>query len=154
MSFVRLDSQIYYGIHPSIVFPAFQVDHFIDLTLAHEVDVFDCFDSSFVRFPIVDRKAPSCSLLQDIVDYINALPHDETVYISCLGGHGRSGCVAAAYYGYKYNLCGKEALNFVGYAWNEQRDKTLLRPKTIKLGSPQTVAQKRVVCSFLDAKRK
>lgn len=145
MSYTKLNSQIYYGIHPSIVMPDVKIKHFVDLTLEDEIDTFDYGDATFKRFPIEDRKIPSKKNLIKIINYLL-----ELIYISCKGGHGRSGCIAACFYGIKHFMNGKDVLVYVNKKWSKYRDMELIRPKIRKLGSPQTKTQKTLVIEFLD----
>lgn len=148
MANVKLSSKLYYGIHPSVVEPDFQVDHYIELTEKDEMPVVDILDSRTHSFPIKDYKAVSVKRLTEIVDFINSLKG--VIYIYCKGGHGRSGMVAAAVYGKRKNLSGSEALEHIGKEWNKQRDLSKVKPATVKRGSPQTRAQRKVVVDFLD----
>lgn len=108
MSYTKLNNQIYYGIHPSIVMPDVKIKHFVDLTLEDEIHTFDYGDATFKRFPIEDRKIPSKENLINIINYLLEL--EGSSYISCKGGHGRSGCIAAGFYGIKHSMNGKDAL--------------------------------------------
>lgn len=62
---------------------------------------------------------------------------------------GRSGCVAAALWGKINNLTGQITLKHIDTEWRKQRNLTLLKPHLVKLGSPQTNCQKRVVIEYL-----
>lgn len=152
MSSVKIFDNLYYGIYPGVVFPSFHVDHFVGLTEKEELDPFDPQGASIKIFPIKDRKAVSVEKLAEIVEYINGL--DGVVYIFCKGGHGRSGMVAAAVYGKREGKNGSESIEHINALWKKQRDMKKLRPVIRKLGSPQTIEQKRVVIQYLfDASR-
>ena len=98
-SYVKLDDDIYYGIHPSIVNPDFHVDNYIILT---ELNKFPLpkIDNVF-EYPIKDRCALPIDQIQNIVEHILKL--EGNVYIACKVGHGRSGLITAAVYAKKYN---------------------------------------------------
>jgi uncharacterized protein (UPF0335 family) len=148
MASVKLSDTLYYGIHPTTVLPNYPVDHFVDLTEVGEVPFFKPVNATYHSFPIKDRTSVSVEELSHIVDYINNL--DGVVYISCRGGHGRSGMVVAAVHGKRNGLIGKEALDEIQKEWSSQRDMTKLRKVVRKFGSPQTIAQKAVVVEYLE----
>lgn len=146
---VKLSNTLYYGIYPTIVLPDYPVDHYIGLTEPNEMPYFECPEhATCISFPIKDRKGISVEKLKSIVDYINSLKG--VIYIYCKGGHGRSGMIAAAVYGQRNGLTGKEALKHVNKEWKVQRDMDKIKPEIKKLGSPQTKSQKAVVIEFLD----
>jgi len=132
---------MYFGIHPGIVSPQRNFDHYINLTENNDYE-------GSVHFPIPDRKAPSLGYLADIVKYILSL--DGSVYIFCKGGHGRSGTIASAIYGRLENVKGDEAMKTVCDKWRKHRDMNKIRPQIRKLGVPQTRVQKDVVREYLD----
>lgn len=142
-SYVKLSDTLYYGIHPSIIYPDIKIDNFIGLVEEHEFE--DKYD---ITFPIKDRKAPTLDYLTKIVHYILTLKG--TIYIFCRGGHGRSGTIAAAVYGKINQLSGKQALKHINKEWHNQRNMSYIRPRIIKLGSPQTACQKQIVKKYLD----
>lgn len=150
MSFVKFDENLYYGIHPSVVYPDIKIDRFIDLTEEDEMPKFDPKGAIVKSFKIKDRNAPSIGLLKEIVDYIENIPKNENVYIFCKGGHGRSGVIAASVYGKLHHLSGKESLKYINNEWEKQRDLSKLSPKIRNLGSPQTSIQKKTVIEYLD----
>ena len=152
MSYVKIDNNLYYGIHPSVVYPDLKINHFVDLTEEGECSELDSKESTFKRFEIKDKREPTLYLLKDIINYIELLPKEDGVYICCKGGHGRSGLVASALYGKRNNLSGDDALKYVNDEWHKQRDLTKIRVKFIKLGSPQTINQKNIVKKYLDEK--
>ncbi len=149
MSYVRLfesdKGTVFYGIHPSIVHPGFEPDHYIILTEPEQVPHL----KGASHFPITDRKAPSQQVLSEIVDLVLSTPGD--VYIACKGGHGRSGLVAAAAYGKHSGKTYAEVIKFVRSEWRGQRDLSHYRPIVRKIGSPQTAVQKRSLRTYMDA---
>lgn len=122
-----------------------QIDHYVSLVEDHEVP--GETPSHYYTFPIHDRKAPSIRYLEKIVTFILSL--EGVVYLFCKGGHGRSGTIAACLYGKIHHLPGREAMAHINKEWHSQRDMSKIRPKIIKLGSPQTAIQKRTVVTFL-----
>jgi protein-tyrosine phosphatase len=148
MSSVKLLDNLYYGIHPSIVYPSFHVDYIIDLTEKKENLSFTLKDNvQYFRYPIRDCKAPSLETLSKIVDSLLKL--EGVIYIACKGGHGRSGMLAACVIGNILNIEGIEALELVGNEWKKQRDMSFLSDKVKRLGSPQTRIQKQIVKNYL-----
>lgn len=149
MTYVQLDSTLFYGIHPTIQPLSWKPDLFVDLT--HEKDNIphgDCFWKQILSWPTPDRNVPK--KLDQLVELILQANHrKEKVYIACRGGHGRSGVVAACVYGQKHQLSSKETLNYVQKSWREQREMSYLRPIIRKLGSPQTRRQKEAVYEYL-----
>ena len=149
MSYVKLTSTLYFGKHPQLVKPIgiSVIDHYVSLVEAHEVPDNDGIRALFHEFPIKDRGAPTLDRLAHIVKFIRNL--DGVVYLFCKGGHGRSGTVASAVYGKMNGLNGRQAMAHIRKEWCTQRDMSLLRPKIVKLGAPQTAVQNRTVKSFL-----
>jgi len=158
-SYVRLDENIFFGIHPGIVHPGDDFDRFVILTTPDQTEGVP-LDSRWIArasrspetvlyHPIVDRGAPrSVGEFPALVETV-----DEgrgTVYIACKGGHGRSGLVAAALYAKRYGLSYDEVCLTVLSEWRRQRDMTLLRPRIRRLGCPQTAVQKRMLQRYLD----
>jgi hypothetical protein len=144
MSFVKIFKNMYYGIHPDIVYPDINVKHLIDLTENKLTKVPK--NVTYKHFPITDRKVSKNTM--EIIKYIESLKGK--VYIFCKGGHGRSGYIAAILYGRKFNICGTDSLKYINNEWNAQRDQSFLSCKIRKLGSPQTKAQKKCVLEILD----
>jgi protein tyrosine phosphatase len=63
------------------------------------------------RFPIVDRSVPSEAVLTTILDALAAaLMNQETIYVHCWGGRGRTGTVIGCHLRRSRKLTGKEAL--------------------------------------------
>jgi hypothetical protein len=148
-SYVKLSETFYFGIHPQIVKPLgiVKIDHYVSLVEDHEVPDKAGRVAVYHEFPVKDRGAPSIAYLTKIVEFILSL--EGVVYLFCKGGHGRSGTVAASVYGKMHRLSGKEAMAHINNEWKAQRDMRYIRPKIIRLGSPQTAIQKRTVTQFL-----
>lgn len=146
-SYVKLSERLYFGIHPQAVEPIGipLINHYVSLVERHE---FPFEPKEYHKFPIKDRGAPSLTQLKRIIDFLMGL--EGVIYLFCKGGHGRSGTVAAALYGKMNGLSGKESLKLINKEWHKQRDLTKIRPFIVKLGSPQTACQKRLVLNYLD----
>ncbi len=148
MSSVKLSNTLYYGVRPKVA-PEYHVDNYVGLSVSGEMPYIDYSENAtWISFPIKDRKAVTIEKLKEIVDYINLLKG--VVYIYSKDGNGRSGMIAAAVYGQRNGLTGKEALKHVNKEWKKQRDMNKMKPVVRKLGSPQTNNQKKVVEEFLD----
>jgi ribA/ribD-fused uncharacterized protein len=145
-SFVKLSNNLYYGIHPARIKPTFHIDYFVNLCEDKEVEDITYHVPVF-KFPIKDRKAPSLDYLTLIVDFI--LKQQGIGYIHCKAGHGRSGTIMAALWGKLHGLNGHDALNFIDTQWRRQRNLKVLKSIVVKLGSPQTKEQKRIVELYL-----
>lgn len=159
-SYVKLDPEIFYGIHPGIVYPQAQFDHYVILTTPdqtdnlilddHWVEYASDADSSIIEHPIADRKAPpTLEEFQHLVSEVLSL--QGTVYIACKGGHGRSGLVAAAVYAQKHRISYQHTLKHINTEWRTQRNMAFIRPFIRKLGSPQTAVQKKMLKRFIDS---
>ena len=157
-SYVFLDTGIYYGIHPGIVFPDRTFDHYVilttpdqtaDITLTPQWCIYtDSPSPSIIEHPINDRKAPST--LDEYIQLITVLSKlDGDVYIACKGGHGRSGLVAAGLYAMRHKTSYETTVKYVTSQWRNQRDMTRLRPIIRKLGSPQSASQKRMLYNYI-----
>lgn len=146
-SYVKLSDTFYFGIHPQIVKPLGipRIDHYISLVESHEVT--EPTTLEYHVFPIKDRGTPTMRNLEKIVEFILSL--EGVVYLFCKGGHGRSGTIASALYGKMNHLYGKDAMAHINNEWHTQRDMSRIRPKIIRLGSPQTAIQKRTVLKYL-----
>ena len=126
------------------------VKYFIDLTFPTEVPkkYNACNDCFYLNYPIPDRGVPNnvteyTSVLLKVFDVLKKLGDNEKIYVHCKGGHGRAGILAASLiYLYLGNLSTQECLDLTNCAHNER---TVMREKWRKIGSPQTVAQKKYV---------
>ena len=64
------------------------------------------------HFPVADGEAPSDEQMTKILDVIDdALVHDRKIYLHCIGGRGRSGCVVACLLARHGIVMGQDALN-------------------------------------------
>lgn len=107
----------------------------------------------YISYPIHDNGIPYdpvsfaqfIVLLADIIDNIHT---NETVYIHCKGGHGRSGLVVASLLCYVCNLHPESALEYTN---NYHNDRLVMRDRWRRIGSPQTYAQKQFVRRFFSS---
>ena len=155
MSYTQLNKYIYFGLHPSIVFPEpFKNNNnsvFINLTEKHEFPNYSQSDREIHNFPTKDRTPPSSEYITKIINIIfDSINNGKLVYIFCKGGHGRSGTIASILYGIINGLDGTESMKNVLKLWKTQRDMSKLRHNVKKLGCPQTRAQKDTVIYFLE----
>lgn len=142
-SYVQLDDNIFYGIHPMIVDPVQSFDNYIILTTEDEVpEIMDA-----IYYPIADRRAPTYQRLISMVDEIDLL--DGNVYIACRGGHGRSGLIAGALYAKRHGTSFQETINHLQTCWSSQRDMQKIRPHIRRLGSPQSKKQKDMLEKYI-----
>lgn len=162
-SYVKLLSNIYYGIHPSIVPPNFHPDNYIilcpevprilgdsDIIIGNPIlsslNVKD-LENRILYYEIRDRTSPSIKMLLDITSKVQEMTG--SVYIACRGGHGRSGVVAGAVYAHITGKSADEVLDYVLEQWRAQRNQELIRPKLRALGSPQTNKQRNRLRKFI-----
>jgi len=126
------------------------VKYFVDLTFPSEVPKkyninSDCL---YINYPIPDRSVPNnvtnfTSLLLGVSDALENLSESKKIYVHCKGGHGRSGIlVACLIYLHFQNKSTRECLELTNKAHNER---TVMRDKWRKIGSPQTAQQKKYV---------
>ena len=152
-SYVRIEN-LYFGIHPAIVDPKIDIDIYIILTEDFGIDntnenKTEQNRTEYLHFPILDTKAPNIKQLGKIVDIIINLEKDKRVYIACKGGHGRSGTVAGAVLGKKYNLSYNSVIDILNREWRTQRNMDLIGAKFRKLGVPQTKVQKNTLKTYI-----
>jgi len=107
-------------------------------------------NSTKIDFYIKDRSYPKniqtfSSFIIYLCDIINNLQNNEKIYIHCRGGHGRSGVVVACILCYLNNITPEESIVLTTKYHNQR---TNLKEKWIKLGSPQTYGQKKFVMNL------
>ena len=75
------------------------------------------------NFPIPNGGVPTEQQLNDIMDLIKSYHQNgKSVYIHCVGGHGRSGTIAAIYIGKLYRLNGTKAIEVIETLHNSRKD--------------------------------
>jgi protein-tyrosine phosphatase len=97
-----------------------------------------------IRYPIKDQKAPEDldsfnKLLFHILRHIH---NGGIVYIHCIGGHGRSGLVVACLVCYLYRVSSDKAVQMTTEYHSARK---IMRDRWRRMGSPQTVIQKKFV---------
>lgn len=129
------------------------VRFFINLTYSYEKKIIPYTTKyTYINFPIKDNNVPqnwkSYSIfLIKVSDIIKKLNPGELIYIHCKGGHGRSGIVVASLMCYIYNMNARDALDYTNKTHN---NRSLMRDKWRKIGSPQTEYQKNFVYKFFE----
>jgi predicted NAD-dependent protein-ADP-ribosyltransferase YbiA (DUF1768 family) len=124
---------------------------FINLTHCHEKKITPyCTKYKSISYPIDDHHVPkdwegfACFILK-VSDIIQSLKTGELIYIHCKGGHGRAGVVVASLFCYIFEMSPNEALEKTTKFHSER---SVMRDKWRKLGSPQTFYQKNFVHKF------
>ena len=80
-------------------------------------------DTCYVRMPIRDQGIPSVPAMQGIIDLIDsALIREQTTYVHCWGGKGRTGTVIGCYLARHGIAVGEEALQRI--QWLRRNDPT------------------------------
>jgi ribA/ribD-fused uncharacterized protein len=149
MSYVKLSNNLYYGIHPSIVYPPFHIDYIIDLTEKH-----DYYTEKIISIPIPDKKTPNIWELHQIINFLLSLKG--IIYIACKESLGPSATIAAILYGKEKHFSGLDTIKYINQEWYKQKDLTKLSDKIKKLGctkgttSPLTKIQKDLIKEYLD----
>src|SRR5206468_1036045 len=153
----RIDSQLLVG--PTFVTPSFSetadriaalVTARIDLvvSLVERAELFadrkeiarydDLWELAY--FPVRDGEAPSRELMKEILDTIEgATSKGQRVYLHCVGGRGRSGCVAGCLFARRRLATGLTALNLLSKIRYEHG---LFSP------APETDAQRLLVANW------
>jgi predicted NAD-dependent protein-ADP-ribosyltransferase YbiA (DUF1768 family) len=129
------------------------VRFFIDLTHSYEQKITPYKTLyRYISYPITDRRVPKdwrsfARFIIKIADIIDNLEEEEKIFVHCKGGHGRSGVVVACLLCYIYNITPEEALQKTS---KFHSNRSLMREKWRKLGSPQTRGQKNFVYKFFN----
>tara|TARA_Y100000389_G_C17423172_1_gene497976 strand:- start:118 stop:1032 length:915 start_codon:yes stop_codon:yes gene_type:complete len=124
------------------------VKYFVNLTYCKEKLITPYkTNKNIITFPITDRKIPNniidfSKFIIKISNIINKLEKGELIYIHCKGGHGRSGIVVATLLCYIYKINAKDSILLTNKYHNER---TNMKEKWRKIGSPQTFFQKNFV---------
>jgi hypothetical protein len=107
----------------------------------------------YIHYPIIDRQVPkdwkSFSIfIIKVADIIKNLDDkEEKLFLSCKGGHGRSGVVVACLLSYMYKIDPSDAIKKTCHYHSLRKN---MRDKWRKIGSPQTTFQKNFVMKFFD----
>ena len=124
------------------------VRYFVNLTYDDE-DKIKQYQTNYqiINYKIRDRSVPHdlisfSQFIIKIADIIKHLNIQEKMYIHCKGGHGRSGLVVACLICYIFKLSAYEALNYTSKCHN---NRSVMREKWRRIGSPQTYLQKKFV---------
>ena len=123
------------------------VRYFVNLTHEDE-DKIKQYQTNYqiITYTIKDRSIPhDLESFTQFIIHIGSIIKNldrEKVYIHCKGGHGRSGLVVACLICYLFKLSAYEALNYTSKCHN---NRSVMRDKWRKIGSPQTYLQKRFV---------
>jgi len=109
------------------------------------------FTGSWINFAIPDRSVPNdlikfTALINLLLKTIAKLSDEERIYIHCKGGHGRAGIVVAVLLAIINKIYTQDAITLTTKYHNER---TVMREKWRKVGSPQTRSQKMYVHHFL-----
>lgn len=129
------------------------VRYFINLTHENEKKIYPYTTKyKYIRFPIVDRHVPHnwtefATFIVRISNIISSLKIGELVYLHCKGGHGRSGVVVASIFCYMLGMNPKLALEHTS---RSHSNRSVMREKWRKLGSPQTYQQKNFIYKFFE----
>lgn len=130
------------------------VKFFINLTNDNEKKITPYKTTqNYISFPIPDRRIPQNwkKFSVFIIKVSNIIRNlelgKELLYIHCKGGHGRSGVVVACLLCYIFNMKPYEALE---HTTRSHSNRSVMREKWRKIGSPQTVQQKDFVHKFFN----
>lgn len=129
------------------------VRYFVNLTFSHEYKIVPYTTKyTSINYPISDYKVPTdwCNFSKFIIQVSNIIQNlcdKEKIYIHCKGGHGRVGIVVAVLLCYMRNITPEKALIYTNEYHNNRVD---MREKWRRIGSPQTVRQKKFVCKFFE----
>ena len=129
------------------------VRYFIDLTDMHtDINKIVPYKTNYthISYPIKDHSTPTnsktfASFILKIANIIKKSAENVLIYVNCVGGHGRSGIVVACLLCEIFYIPPSEALQYTTY-FHSTRKK--MREKWRKIGSPQTLIQKKFVQNF------
>ena len=102
---------------------------------------------NYISFPIPDYGVPTdrflfTKFIYQLCHIIKTLPTEELVYIHCKGGHGRSGIVVSCLISEIFSVDVSTALR---YTSDCHSNRSVMRDKWRRIGSPQTTNQKQFV---------
>lgn len=69
----------------------------------------------FLHLPVEDMQSPTLAQMDEFIEFVRK--EGRIVLTHCVGGIGRSGCMAMAYLGVAENMGGYDALNRVREIW-------------------------------------
>lgn len=124
------------------------VRYFVDLTQKDEKHIIPYKTQyTYINYPIPDRSIPEdihsfCGFIVKICDIIRNLRRNERVYINCRGGHGRAGLLVASILCYLFDMLPNDALCYTSKCHS---NRSVMRDKWRKIGSPQTHGQKKLI---------
>ena len=127
------------------------VKYFVDLTDENDTKIIPYSTKfNYIKYPIKDNYVPDvwqkfAKFIIEISKIIRELKEDEKLYLHCRGGHGRSGVVVASILCYLFKIGSEESLKYTSKCHN---NRTTMRDKWRKIGSPQTNLQKNFVYKF------
>ena len=105
----------------------------------------------YIHYPIKDRKAPKDwkSFSEFIINISNIIKNlnEDKLFLSCKGGHGRSGIVVACLLCYMYDISPSESIEKTSKYHGMRKN---MRDKWRQIGSPQTIFQKNFVTKFFN----
>ena len=128
------------------------VEYFVDLTTTNDNVENYSTTKTVIKFPIKDRKTPNniknfSNIVLTILKIIKELKTNEKIYIHCKGGHGRSGILVACLLVLHNDITAQEALNLTS---KFHSNRTLMKEKWRKIGSPQTYSQRKFVIDLFN----
>ena len=129
------------------------VRYFINLTFNDESKITPYTTKyTAISYPIIDRYVPTdwqsyAKVIIKVSYIIRNLKMEDRVYIHCKGGHSRSGVVVASLLCYMFRLNPTESLE---QTTKFHSNRSVMRDKWRKLGSPQTYRQKSFIHKFFN----
>ena len=129
------------------------VRYFINLTFNDESKITPYTTKyTAISYPIIDRYVPTdwqsyAKFIIKVSYIIRNLKMEDRVYIHCKGGHSRSGVVVASLLCYMFRLNPTESLE---QTTKFHSNRSVMRDKWRKLGSPQTYRQKSFIHKFFN----
>ena len=117
---------IYFGAYPTQsmidkVIAAFPNAYIVNLTQDKEcLEGYTTPPGKFLSFPIRDNGTPAQDILT-FTKFLARVSSQDTLFIHCKGGHGRSSMIAACVLCYKFRYEPEEALNIVMRAHRQRK---------------------------------